>query len=102
MIRLPPRSTLFPYTTLFRSLPLRLPRRRRPLRTRIPRPLRRLRPRRRRTRRPPPPRPPLLHPAQRAHLLRLHRRRVGLEIGRAHVLTPVTPIFRIPSSALQK
>src|SRR6266496_3646912 len=31
MIRLPPRSTLFPYTTLFRSRPLaRLPRRRGP------------------------------------------------------------------------
>src|SRR3712207_7084088 len=27
MIRRPPRSTLFPYTTLFRSLPLRAPRR---------------------------------------------------------------------------
>src|SRR3712207_7877962 len=26
MIRRPPRSTLFPYTTLFRSLPLRAPR----------------------------------------------------------------------------
>src|SRR3712207_6907325 len=26
MIRRPPRSTLFPYTTLFRSLPLRRPR----------------------------------------------------------------------------
>src|SRR3712207_7086163 len=25
MIRRPPRSTLFPYTTLFRSVPLRLP-----------------------------------------------------------------------------
>src|SRR3989475_5533006 len=28
MIRRPPRSTLFPYTTLFRSLPCRAPRRR--------------------------------------------------------------------------
>src|SRR5260370_16785959 len=30
MIRRPPRSTLFPYTTLFRSRPIRTPRRRSP------------------------------------------------------------------------
>src|SRR3712207_8548777 len=32
MIRRPPRSTLFPYTTLFRSLPLRKPLRQEPVR----------------------------------------------------------------------
>src|SRR5258707_7978663 len=81
MIRRPPRSTLFPYTTLFRS--------RRTVRE-------------------------LAGIARGDELARaldglelgeaFHGGlgAVAFEIGRAHVLTPVTPISPMPSSALKK
>src|SRR3712207_8799185 len=87
MIRRPPRSTLFPYTTLFRSPgvggdALRL--------------LRDGDNRRR------------LGARRRGEGARDQRRGggpaqgPGFEIRRAHVLTPVTPITRMPSSAWKK
>src|SRR3712207_7871440 len=78
MIRRPPRSTLFPYTTLFRSRPL-LPGDRRAVRA---------------------PRGDLGDP-RRAQPARVPAR-VADQIGRAHVLTPVTPIIRMPSFACKK
>ncbi|CAA9529137.1 MAG: hypothetical protein AVDCRST_MAG73-764, partial [uncultured Thermomicrobiales bacterium] len=56
------------------SVPLRLPRRRRPVRPGVRRALRGLRPRRGGVRGPPRPGSALLHPDQRDHLLRLHGR----------------------------
>src|SRR5258707_7249796 len=95
MIRLPPRSTLFPYTTLFRSV-LHMPH--------MP---------------PHPSAPHFLSPqvgAQTHVPWALHISFVlhmphmpphpsaayaacARQIGRAHVCTPVTPISRMPSSA---
>src|SRR3712207_8127236 len=91
MIRRPPRSTLLPYTTLFRSDhgPT--------FRSYLGR-------------------EPEYHSFAdwRAHLLALRDAAPGaprdflanlpwaVEIGRAHVLTPVTPISRMPSSSLKK
>src|SRR3712207_8743763 len=97
MIRRPPRSTLFPYTTLFRSRPLRHTERRGTGSDRAGRAARRL-------------------PSGQA------RRRVAGEgtdhdlpehagspelnpaakNGREHVRNPVTPITRMPSSACKK
>src|SRR5258708_24026277 len=85
MIRRPPRSTLFPYTTLFRSCHSHLPSADRHSRPAAPRsPTGSIRPRPRRELR------LICHP------------RFAEEIGRAHVLTPVTRSYRIPSSALYK
>src|SRR3712207_7221859 len=95
MIRRPPRSTLFPYTTLFRS-------RRPPLLPRLPHGLH------------PHAHPDLLRRALQDQVeerdvstveedvRRDVRRGDPLQIGRAHVLTPVTPISRMPFSALKK
>src|SRR3712207_6905453 len=81
MIRRPPRSTLFPYTTLFRSLRRLLEGPALPLRRR---------------------RRPHVVRHHRLDLARRRRPRVLHQIGRAHVLTPVTPISRMPSSACKK
>src|SRR5258707_7341464 len=84
MIRRPPRSTLFPYTTLFRSQQAEAF--------------------------------AWLHfeiqPVDRVNRLGFARVNLveitaqnggrHLEIGKAHLLTPVTPITRMPSSALKK
>src|SRR3712207_7585692 len=102
MIRRPPRSTLFPYTTLFRSgRAHRCPSMReevaamvlvgvdwaearhaaclmQPDGTVIRR---------------------LTTPHSAAGLARLREAIAAVEIGRAHVCTPVTPISRMPSSA---
>src|SRR3712207_7027940 len=72
MIRRPPRSTLFPYTTLFRSPPCSLPPclSRRARRAGCPR-----RPRSSRLRaRPPPPSPPPLSPRSEEHTSELQSR----------------------------
>src|SRR3712207_8711995 len=92
MIRRPPRSTLFPYTTLFRSFALvaflhggeteqaQCVRERRAGRGvgKVP---------------------------HRTHFSTARRRAAKIfspQIGRAHVRTPVTPISRMPSSACKK
>src|SRR3989442_6291696 len=82
MIRRPPRSTLFPYTTLFRSTPAAsLPANRRALCIR------------RRGRR---------RGRHRTHVNRAALRRVDVgEIGTAHVCSPVTAAYRTPSSACE-
>src|SRR3712207_7374644 len=85
MIRRPPRSTLFPYTTLFRSGELRLDARVGRLELgEIALEVAAV----------------LAGAGQRGCLVVAHGG--VLEIGRAHVLTPVTPISRMPSSALKK
>src|SRR5260370_40284144 len=80
MIRRPPRSTLFPYTTLFRSLPAD------PLATPA-RPSSLL----------PPPLPPSA-----PFLWRDWPRRSLRGIGRAHLCTPITLLFPMPSSSFKK
>src|SRR5258707_6868496 len=74
MIRRPPRSTLFPYTTLFRS----------PRRASCQDTYR------------------LLCMLLRTQNVSGLRQGAAGEIGRAHVLTPVTPISRMPSSPSKK
>src|SRR3712207_8527097 len=93
MIRRPPRSTLFPYTTLFRSREANGSETREAA-----------------------PKDGLSARLERDGELGGGGRRLGdaarqqhlpgdpetLEIGRAHVCTPVTPIYRMPSSAFKK
>src|SRR3712207_9462770 len=84
MIRRPPRSTLFPYATLFRSRPARLaPLGGRALRVGGRGARRGLHDQRPRL---PAPRQPRVRPPA-----------TSGQIGRAHVLTPVTLISRMPS-----
>src|SRR2546425_5630496 len=78
MIRRPPRSTLFPYTTLFRSEPALEPDRR----------VHRGEGDR--------------HRGDGAHQLAGADDRRLDEIGRGHVCTPVTSLSRMPSSAWKK
>src|SRR2546421_8826751 len=84
MIRRPPRSTLFPYTTLFRSVPragIGVPRRLRDGDRRLPLSL--------------------------CARIPMGKSAVSIsepswKIGRAHVCTPVTIRYRMPSYALKK
>src|SRR3712207_8640711 len=95
MIRRPPRSTLFPYTTLFRSEAARGGDLQRPAPAR---PCRQRRPEQSRQ-----------HKAggygrllDGEHQRRVPGRGKAPGIGRGHVLNPSTPIFRMPAFALKK
>src|SRR2546425_7851961 len=97
MIRRPPRSTLFPYTTLFRSLHCRRAAFRQAERE-GGRDLRGASHRRSR-------RQALCRdPGNKSHhrWLRRGAKEDDDEIGRGHVLTPVTSFFRMPSFSFKK
>src|SRR3712207_8311495 len=93
MIRPPPRSTLFPYTTLFRSLPGRR-------RATPPVPSQPWSSRLLARREHAPPRDAEGERERRLAVVLREAASGGGEIGRADVLTSVTPISRMPSSAL--
>src|SRR5260370_10111374 len=94
MIRRPPRSTLFPYTTLFRSLQVQRARpapqfAKKKLPARARRPTKQVNKSRKE------------RETQSSGRIR-DKGGAGEEIGRAHVSTPATPPHRIPPSTCEK